>query len=284
LPNTVDHQQLMHQIFEGSITAIDVTPLNLWDNNPDIDKITPAGGVEWARPPFNCAWLEDRCSFQWTVSGRQLRTGNLVFATPVPLPFALHVQDETGVFPEVGLVIFHFIAASDTREAVLFAAITIPLDKNGCSLRPPGESSDKIFLNSVPDKHNERAGYLLKNSWEEVLTVYSLLNAKNIELRPTHKADHKEGPRNKRGIDWHTLHIKVPGVFCTDSTDPFLPFGQLARAHLVRGHFKVYTDDAPLFGQFTGRYWWTPHVRGDESKGVVEKDYVLHHRETEATS
>ena len=47
------------------------------------------------------------------------------------------------------------------------------------------------------------------------------------------------------------------------------------RIHLCRGHFKEYTGDKPLFGKYTGRYWWQPAVRGRNRDGVVMKDYEV---------
>lgn len=47
------------------------------------------------------------------------------------------------------------------------------------------------------------------------------------------------------------------------------------RIHLCRGHFKTYTEKAPLFGKYVGRYWWQPSVRGRNKKGVVMKDYEV---------
>src|SRR5205823_1725124 len=43
--------------------------------------------------------------------------------------------------------------------------------------------------------------------------------------------------------------------------------------HICRGHFKNYTEDAPLFGKRVGTYWWGAQVRGKAEEGVVEKDY-----------
>jgi len=43
--------------------------------------------------------------------------------------------------------------------------------------------------------------------------------------------------------------------------------------HKVRGHFKHYTEDAPLFGHTTGNIWCPPHERGDEDEGHVDKEY-----------
>lgn len=45
--------------------------------------------------------------------------------------------------------------------------------------------------------------------------------------------------------------------------------------HLMRGHFKTYTDEKPLFGRITGRFWWQPAVRGKNKDGVVMKDYEV---------
>ena len=32
--------------------------------------------------------------------------------------------------------------------------------------------------------------------------------------------------------------------------------------HICRGHFKTFTDIAPLFGKLRGTYWWADHIRG----------------------
>lgn len=44
-------------------------------------------------------------------------------------------------------------------------------------------------------------------------------------------------------------------------------------AHMVRGHLKTYTEEAPLFGRHVGTWYWPPHVRGSETDGQIVKDY-----------
>lgn len=51
------------------------------------------------------------------------------------------------------------------------------------------------------------------------------------------------------------------------------------RMHLVRGHFKYYTAEKPLFGKLTGHYWWHQQVRGDARLGQITNEYVPHVRE-----
>lgn len=47
------------------------------------------------------------------------------------------------------------------------------------------------------------------------------------------------------------------------------------RRHLARGHFKTFTEDAPLLGKHVGTYWWGRQLRGQEGRGVIEKTYTL---------
>jgi hypothetical protein len=47
------------------------------------------------------------------------------------------------------------------------------------------------------------------------------------------------------------------------------------RRHLARGHFKTFTEDAPLLGKHVGTYWWGWQLRGQEGSGVIEKTYTL---------
>jgi hypothetical protein len=47
------------------------------------------------------------------------------------------------------------------------------------------------------------------------------------------------------------------------------------RLHLCRGHFKTFTEEKPLFGRVTGRFWWQPSARGNKNKGIVMKDYKI---------
>lgn len=43
--------------------------------------------------------------------------------------------------------------------------------------------------------------------------------------------------------------------------------------HICRGHFKTFTDEAPLMGRHTGTYWWDAQVRGSRKHGEVVKNY-----------
>jgi hypothetical protein len=102
-----------------------------------------------------------------------------------------------------------------------------------------------------------------------------LLSCKNIS-----KESHKPSEAlNKKRIK----HLKQP--LFTYHTLVLRPVGKKQesiprhlwenRIHLCRGHFKTYTQDKPLFGRITGRFWWQPSVRGRNHEGIVMKDYIV---------
>lgn len=51
--------------------------------------------------------------------------------------------------------------------------------------------------------------------------------------------------------------------------------GLQRRLHIVRGHFRTYSQAAPLFGRIAGRFWIPAHLAGFASEGVIDSDYRL---------
>jgi len=47
------------------------------------------------------------------------------------------------------------------------------------------------------------------------------------------------------------------------------------RAHLCRGHYRVYLPERPLFGKYSGVFWINAHGRGDVSNGLIDKEYKV---------
>lgn len=111
-----------------------------------------------------------------------------------------------------------------------------------------------------------------------VLKTLAVMHCKNVstvvETPVRQQRRHFERKHKVTLCSYHVLKIKPIGSKSESSDKPTAAVG-LNRQHIARGHFKTYTDEAPLFGKFTGTYWWESHVRGKADKGEVKKDYEV---------
>lgn len=107
------------------------------------------------------------------------------------------------------------------------------------------------------------------------LMAITFCHCKNIEKVINQIPDgivKKRKKNNKFPINkYYTLKIgNISGKKCSE--DKGLWNNSL---HICRGHFRTYTDDAPLFGKYHGTYWVPMHLKGSEEIGTVKKDYKI---------
>lgn len=94
--------------------------------------------------------------------------------------------------------------------------------------------------------------------------------------RQQRRAAERQGVRQLH--DYYVLRVK-PSAGARDMAD----VGQAQRAagrqreHIVRGHFRYYGEDRPMFGRpgAVGMVWIPAHERGDSAIGRIQKDYEV---------
>ena len=108
-----------------------------------------------------------------------------------------------------------------------------------------------------------------------------ILNCQNIitkEVTPSGKLNHKRVRNGKLPLYSYKILEVVKGKPKTKNAGS-VPWDykspEAVRFHLCRGHFKTFTEERPLFGKYSGTFWWNPQSRGDRNKGVVEKEYSV---------
>ena len=97
------------------------------------------------------------------------------------------------------------------------------------------------------------------------LMALSFMHCKNVSLEavvPSEKLSRNHRKRHGHPlVSYGELHIDPIRKVLEQQRQG--AGGSLRKAlHLCRGHFKIFTDDAPLLGRATGTYWWAPQVRG----------------------
>jgi hypothetical protein len=103
------------------------------------------------------------------------------------------------------------------------------------------------------------------------------MHCKNVDVEAV-TPDQDESRRNKRRrgfplVRYQVLDVEPIRRILDAAGAQDGPNGLRHALHLCRGHFKVFTDDAPLFGRHTGTYWWAPQVRGRAEEGANINDY-----------
>lgn len=109
------------------------------------------------------------------------------------------------------------------------------------------------------------------------LFTLQFLNCRNIEL-----VDHEPDPAASREYERHfgrpltkykTLQIKPTGKQYEGGEQK--SYQGIMPLHIRRGNFATYTDDAPLFGKYTGTFWRPATAVGERDNGIVVKDYEV---------
>ena len=105
----------------------------------------------------------------------------------------------------------------------------------------------------------------------------SLLQCKNIATVKGENLDRLNKKRIKNNKEpsyvFNTLMVK-PLRYLNELKKEVVNKGMI-KLHVAMGHFKVYTEDKPLFGKYSGKFWWQDQVRGNIKNGMVVKDYHL---------
>lgn len=110
-----------------------------------------------------------------------------------------------------------------------------------------------------------------------------LMNVKNIqyiEYDPNKGLSWRKQKKGKKKpkppfIKYKILQINPLKQYQHEINRPDTEKENNKRLHAVRGHFKTFTAEHPLFGRLIGTYWWGDCVKGNPVFGLVAKDYEL---------
>lgn len=136
----------------------------------------------------------------------------------------------------------------------------------------------KYFIEDNPDAYQM---VLIGYTMQFMGNFYALMlcHCKNVSVEegpePSSKVQKSRKKHNKsplyqfKVIDIETVRKKYADKYYNETSQ------EGVRLHLVRGHFKRYTEEKPLFGKFVGTVWIPTHMRGNIRNGVIEKEYNM---------
>ena len=108
-----------------------------------------------------------------------------------------------------------------------------------------------------------------------IAVAFSLMNARNV-CRVEAPAAMQSRSAKRRGDlpPYRYSIVKVGPLRVQNSLTIAGVTSAPVAIHWVRGHFKEYTAERPLFGNRVGLWWWQPFVAGQADR-VVEKEYQI---------
>lgn len=111
-----------------------------------------------------------------------------------------------------------------------------------------------------------------------VLKALSVLHQRTVVERVTHTRQQRRQHQRRHKAemaDYYLLTVK-PSQQLESMADVARPVAPVSkREHVVRGHFRYYTPERPLFGRYSGMVWIAEHHRGDPDAGNIRKDYLV---------
>lgn len=111
-----------------------------------------------------------------------------------------------------------------------------------------------------------------------VMWAIGLMNCRNVhtvEVTPEPRRTKKQRRPRKAGVSYHTIVLPSVRYSKTAAVNPERGSLSDQPLHMVRGHTKTYTAEAPLLGRHVGTYWWGYQVRGSKENGEVVSDYRM---------
>lgn len=253
------------------------------------------------RPPYNEIWFEWQMPRQFIDNDGQATTlaehqppevtADAYYAASIRY---FDVDEITNVEPATvvragtrGGVVVSILSASKHRgsddiNVVMLneCALAFALDDDGFyvndSLRA-GQTKDPGQPEAIRQLlHKE----VMSNTFVACMAL-NLINCRNVTTRPAGTIpQRRSGSDKRRGLKQPIKYqtILLPGMTVershTSSRDRQRNLDVMAM-HVVRGHFKTYTKDAPLMGRHVGTYWWNPTVKGNQKNGQIVSDYKI---------
>ncbi|WP_280491782.1 hypothetical protein [Nocardia asiatica] len=230
--------------------------IDQWASGPDHNPLDLVGPL---RLPFDSMWIE------WSFPDWSDSDGTH-FAAWV----TADEPDEHASPNAVQQLTFVTLCARGTRAWYIPVWTALTVDEHGKALG---------ISNNV-DPHSPLAART--RAWALVpCAAIGFMNCRNIqveEVEPVQRARtsraRRRAPKRPEPLSHHL--IRLPGTAqprglaqAREAAGAALPL------HVVRGHFKTYTAEAPLLGKHVGTYWWHPTVRGLRENGQVQTTYQV---------
>lgn len=174
-----------------------------------------------------------------------------------------------------------FLVNEPTSRPDPFGQIVYALDNEGKRIDLGNEKY--YLLNILPHQLKKIPDISPKIQCETLLQFLSpfewatcFLHCKNIEISDVVPDEKLNSIHEKKYghplVRYKILNITPMQKKRSPAHKPMNNHGQAL--HICRGHFKRF-EEKPLFGKYSGLFWWEYQIRGNRKHGIILKDYKV---------
>lgn len=242
--------------------AFEIITKNAIESWPSADNFGPV------RPQFDQMWLEGE---DWTV----LPDG------VTPLRYAVHIiADAPALHVATGhtdrrhsMKIYTMSPEGFAQDVPIRIIFTVDEDGRLDEFMRGVDPEDFSWFQGCDEDHKQTLTALAQCGAISALFTLSLMHSRNVKTAPETytPAKKRKTSRQRPSIEYHTIKLPTPRSSASGS-------GELTgttKLHTARGHFKTYTEAAPLMGKHVGTYYWGWQVRGNRKNGEIISSYEV---------
>jgi hypothetical protein len=129
------------------------------------------------------------------------------------------------------------------------------------------------------DAHIRQAVTFIPFALKAISALHQRIEAEHVTPTRQQQRQHGRKHAGRKLADYYVLKVRSPGS--RQSPGSFAGVGvasgtgrRARREHVVRGHFRYYSPERPLFGRYSGMVWIGQHERG-RGQGKISKDYLI---------
>lgn len=262
-------------------TSIDINNVALW-----VQKEESAKTFEWDKWVGSIVCPLKQSVFTYSVSSSPY------YATIITDVFDMKSKESKRILEDTIGLTDNIISDSDVRwlmsmtcfyskrsdgiDSIAIGRMTIMLDEDGFEMRSKFFSAPNA-VQSMGKDHVDEAKYYTKVIITPALVAISLLHCKNIELvdKPVTRAMRRRVKRTgnpliiQKILEIEPFKRKVINEVTGEKS------GLTLAMHICRGHFREYSEEKPMFGKYSGKYWIPQHIKGNKSVGEIDKGYKV---------
>lgn len=252
----------------------------------------PSMWIEWVQPDITydpdgkyTELIEEASQFTATV-GVYVTDRDMADGPPHGMVNVFEALTDAGAVRATQMMMFR--KPGDHEDPRFLGFYWYGLDKDGLAIvhvavTPRLSPAMSASIRSMGENPDGALGDMISDNIHPAALALGLMNCRNVNVKSVTIPAKLKKRKIRDSGEYVFSTIRLPNVTYDSRGRPDRTSGDAVREHKVRGHYKVYTEENPLFGKtWTGSIYVEWQVRGSRKKGAVDSDYDVRRSDSDS--